>query len=498
MGALEAENLRRGSAGEPFNGEISVNSISDYQCADPLWVGICIQLRSHLGNIGQGEIIMRHMTALTAISLFIGLGLVTGPVEAKTVKVKCNHGDTIADALTQGMPGEPLVVNIWGVCNENVTITRNHVTLQGKNPNRSEIRGVPETDPFEESPITLLGAQLVVIDNLTVSGGGSSGIAASASFFTVSNSVIEDNGFHGIAVFAGSVARIDDNMIHGNSRHGISVTAAFAQIINNTIEDNVDGIRVFAGGNALIGETIGGTPGPNTIKTNGTGIAVTGPGRAVIRNNTMIEDNMNHGVLAHLGGSVELTNNTISGNGVYGLFVNEGSSARLGGGNTIVSAEGDFNIGAAVAVYRSSSLRIRGGNTLENTAGRFITNDSSAAGGFALDVEMGSSFRQDGGHTTIIGNVDSFNQSTVDFRNVDITGSVYADGLDGNVRFRDQSQPSANITITDGNVYTVGDPVSIREGLQQPTFDADIDCNGNSVSINSPIFTAGHGFVHCP
>ena len=447
---------------------------------------------------------MRHITALTALSLFIGLGLVTGPVEAKTVNVNCDLGMTIAAALANAKPGKPLIVNIEGVCNENVTIMQNEVTLQGINPASSMIIGVAEADPFKDSPITLLGAQLVVIDNLTVSGGGSSGIAATTSFFTVSNSVIEGNGRDGIAVSAGSVARVNDNIIRFNTRHGISVTAGFAQIIDNTIQDNVDGIRVLSGGSALIGATLGGTPGPNTIKMNDTGIAVIGPGRADILNNTIgtiAEGNTEHGVFAHLGGSVVLTNNMVSGNGVYGLFVTEGSSGRLEADNTIVSAAADFFVGAAVAVYRGSSLRIRGGgNTLENTAPRFITNNSSAAGGFALDVEMVSSLRVDGGQTTIIGNVESFNQTTVDLRNVRITGSVYADGLDGNVRFRDQSNPGpTDFTITGGNVYTFGDPVSIRgSGSQQPVFDGDIDCNGSFVFINSPIFNGAHSFVNCP
>lgn len=127
-------------------------------------------------------------SALVIGFFILSVGLVTGTAEAKPPKrvtVDCTAGDTIADALTKS-PGQPLVVNIEGVCNENVTITRNNVTLQGVNPTSSEIRGVAEADPFEESPITLLGAQLVVIDNLTVSGGQSSGIAGSSSFFSPS------------------------------------------------------------------------------------------------------------------------------------------------------------------------------------------------------------------------------------------------------------------------------------------------------------------------
>ncbi len=59
---------------------------------------------------------MRHITALTALSLFIGLGLLTEPVEAKTVNVNCDLGMTVSAALANAKTGKPLIVHLEGVC----------------------------------------------------------------------------------------------------------------------------------------------------------------------------------------------------------------------------------------------------------------------------------------------------------------------------------------------------------------------------------------------
>jgi hypothetical protein len=50
------------------------------------------------------------------------------------VNVNCTTGQKISDALKQ-TPGRPLTINVTGPCTENVTITRDDVTLQGVVPN---------------------------------------------------------------------------------------------------------------------------------------------------------------------------------------------------------------------------------------------------------------------------------------------------------------------------------------------------------------------------
>ena len=409
------------------------------------------------------------------------------------IEVSC-PANSINEALEAAPLKGRLIISVIGICNENVTIARDYVTLRGLDPDSSKIIGVPETDPFEESPVTLQGAQFISIENLTIGGGGSSGIGASGSFFTVRNSVIENNGLNGIAAFPGSVARVESNVVQGNNTSGVLCRGAVVQIVDSTIQDNVNnGITVETGCQASVGQTLLGVPGGNTIAGNRTGISAASSGSATISNNT-IEENADHGVFSNLGGSVVLRNNTIRENGIYGVFVNEGSNGRLEFGNTVESDAPDFS-GAAVAVYRNSSLRIRGdGNTLRTTApfssSPFLSCNSSEAGGFALDVEMNSTVRQDGGHATVVGNVESFNLSTVDLRDIDITGNVFVDGLNANVRLRDQGTVPGNVTVT-GDICLFG-PLSVRPFVR---VDGFIDCNGGSPP-HGVIFENG-GFRDC-
>jgi hypothetical protein len=136
-------------------------------------------------------------------------------------------------------------------------------------------------------------------------------------------------------------------------------------------------------------------------------------------------------------------------------------------------------VGAAVSVYRSSDVHFRGTNSIVNTAPTFVSpGDSTSAGAFALDVEQHSAVRQDGGHTTYVGNIESFNLTTVDLRDTDITGGVFVDGLDANVRLRDQGTIPGNITVK-GYISLFG-RLSIRSGTspQPATINGFIDCNG--------------------
>ena len=121
---------------------------------------------------------MNSIKGLTAISLVIGIALSIAvalaiPAHADddddddddavsngttTVTVRCFFGQSINRAIANAPFHAPLVVRIKGFCNENVTVKRDDVTLQGTDPLTSGIRGVPEVDPVKESPITILGA----------------------------------------------------------------------------------------------------------------------------------------------------------------------------------------------------------------------------------------------------------------------------------------------------------------------------------------------------
>ena len=370
-----------------------------------------------------------------------------------------------------------LVINVAGTCRENVTISRNDVVLRGTGPANSKIIGVPETDPILESPVSLQGAQRIEIENLTVAGGTSSGIAANASLFTLRDSLVAENGSSGVSLANGSVGRIERSTLRDNGQSGVVCIGAIVQVTDSTIQDNASsGVRALNACRAFVGQTFDGEPGGNIISGNAKGVAAVFSGYALVNNNT-IEENSEDGVHGLRGGSVDLRNNIIRENGFYGLFLGEGSNGRLEAGNTIESSVPDFS-GVAVAVFRNSVLRILGeGNRITTTVAPapspFPSCDSSAAGPLALSVAVNSSVLQDRGHATVVGNIESFNLSTLDLRDIDITGNLFLNGLGANGRLRDQGRVPGNVTVT-GDICLFG-PLIVRPTI---TVDGFVDCNG--------------------
>jgi hypothetical protein len=283
----------------------------------------------------------------------------------KSVVVDCTVG-SISDALAGAPPGGRLIITVEGNCAEDVTITRDDVTLQGGS-------GVVD------GQITIDGAQRVVIDGLTVTGvrGGIEAVRNAA--VTVQNSAIEHNDSTGIAVRQGAFALIDGNTISSNGECEVVATDS---------------------------------------------------------------------------GNVRMLN------------------------NTIVSNQPDAGTCGAVGAYRNSMIRMRGGNT--------VTQE--ALSGLALDVEHGSTFRQDGGRDTIMGKVQVLNMSNADFRNVNIFGDI--DLLQISVlRMRNPSSDPLNVTVI-GDI-NINQPNLARFSNPMAVIDGNINCYGGllfgfPILINSP------------
>lgn len=243
------------------------------------------------------------------------------------------------------------------------------------------------------------------------------------------------------------------------------------------------------------GGTVNGTIvviGGQRISVNG--LRITGPGEGVSAvdnasvniNNATIEDNGTSGVFAGRNALVILRNNTIRQNAVYGVEVTDGANAQIRAGNTIESDAPDFFAGAAIGAFRHATVRIRdGGNVVRNNAEAPPTdpNNSNTAGGFAIDLEHNVNFRQDRGFAEIVGNIEIFNLTSADFRETNITGHIFIDGLNANFRLR-------NSTVTGG--MTMFGPASIRDNV---TFNGPIYCNGNGLSTS---FNHNGPRIGCP
>jgi len=189
------------------------------------------------------------------------------------------------DKLTDRRGDRPATIVIRGSCTEDVTIKRDHLTLEGDDG--GTVHGT----------ITIVGARGVVIKGLTITGSGAGVVGTDNAAFAVEDSFLHHNDTDGIVVDNGAYATITRNTITHNGQvalpdrgRGINVNnSASAVITKNTIEDNrSDGIGVYNDAFANVRE--------NLIQRNGRGSPVFEAGiqlsRARVRaNGNIIRDN---------------------------------------------------------------------------------------------------------------------------------------------------------------------------------------------------------------
>jgi hypothetical protein len=237
----------------------------------------------------------------------------TAPATARqTVQVHCGAGGTIASALTH--PARALVIMVHGTCNENITIARDDVTLEGA-PGAT-ISGPDAT----KNTITVTGSR-IAIKSLSVTGGSNGIVGAAASRLRVLDCDVQNTGGSGISFFQTGGGIVDGSTVQANPHHGIRIESGSATLTNNEIQNNSQwGIITSNGASARIGISNQGQYEGNTIANNGEG-----------------------GILITVGAAAFVGGNTISGNGT-----NQKSTARVGinvfdsvadivGGNTITN-----------------------------------------------------------------------------------------------------------------------------------------------------------------
>ena len=323
------------------------------------------------------------------------------------VRVDCAAGQTIAHALGVGNERHALRVTVMGQCNENVSIARDDVTLEGD----SVIGGVVSGPDSSSDTIRITGSR-VTVRALTVTGGRNGLLGAGARGMTVQECVVRSTGRSGVVFFQGASGTVDRCTIQHNPRDGIVIESASATVTNGTIAQNARvGIVVADGGSGRIGVndlnaaegnlitdngstglhiTIGSTAfvGGNTISGNGTnraaplgrfGIGVFNSSADIIGSN-IIAGNANHGIFARSAtlligdpGFDFSSVNTITGNGTAlpgaGIFAFVGTSAVIR--NAAVS--GNFGFGVVLSLRSSAQMA---GNTIQNnTAGVSASGD---------------------------------------------------------------------------------------------------------------------------
>lgn len=286
-----------------------------------------------------------------------------------TLTVNCEQNQSIANALLTG--GAALTITVQGICNENVTITRDDVTLRGDSTTGGSVTAL---DPALET-ILINGAQRIVIENLTVTGGRNGIVGTRGTSFAVQDSTVQNSNGTGIAVVRNSQALIHHNTIRAHPSNAIAVVdTSQGTITSNVIrESGEEAVLVATSSSARIGRTDLGTPAGNTIEHNTIeGILITrasvGDLQAnIIQNNGAPTPNtpfgtagvsvIQNGVVRSRGG------NRVQFNGAGGFFLRS-SSLRTGPGDLIIS-----NTASGIAAEENSDIDLRDGTTLSGNTG---------------------------------------------------------------------------------------------------------------------------------
>ena len=103
----------------------------------------------------------------TMMATFALLASPSSAQKSKTIKVDCSKGQSINKALED--KADELIIEISGMCEENVLVERHNVTLRGGDPAGDGIRAVDEGD--DDVALTIAGTLNVAVENLRLTGG---------------------------------------------------------------------------------------------------------------------------------------------------------------------------------------------------------------------------------------------------------------------------------------------------------------------------------------
>jgi parallel beta-helix repeat protein len=316
------------------------------------------------------------------------------------VDVSCGAGGTIAAALNQ-TPGRPLTINVTGPCTENVTITRDDVTLQGA------VAGTVINAAVATSPTILMnGARRIILSNLDVRGGNRGVNGLRGASFDLRNCTVQNAASNqGVIVSNASVAVVDNCTVQNNPTGGLAATNGAELYVTNTTVQNNGGTAILAVRSSYVrvGQDFAGSAslGPVTITGNaGNGVLITensagtivgglieanttvnslvsisrgssasiGVGSNSVFGAVTIRNGLSEGIFVGQSAFAEIVGNTITGNSGRGILLTEGASGRIGinpATNAFVANNISNNRQSGIQVSDGASAAIAG-NTISS------------------------------------------------------------------------------------------------------------------------------------
>ncbi len=263
-----------------------------------------------------------------AILTILVATLAVGAQTTATVRVRCNQGNQgkkINEALERHRNADILIIEVEGMCNENVIITRNRVTLRGTDPATDGIQAVFNTADIDAA-LWVKEAHEVTVENLKLTSGfiGLLATGASTPHLRVVNSRIEGNSRYGVnleaSLFEGEGATISNNGFINVA----SFQASRFQCTNCTIADPGAGIGANLRTNIL-------NFGASSLVLNDSQLlngGINSTNSVLTIADTTINGFMANGAsLADSGGTGTLIRTTLSGH----ISLNSGSNLNFSG-----------------------------------------------------------------------------------------------------------------------------------------------------------------------
>lgn len=311
---------------------------------------------------------MKPRNSWISLTTAVVLGLFSMATQARDLKVNCDIGQSLQDAINRARSSAaPLVVSVKGDCYENVILSRDALTIDGGG------------DAVIHGTVVNRGVR-VTISNIGITRPGF-GMRATTGRTRLVNVHFFDNAEEGLIVRRNGVVIFPDGSVKNNGLEGVVVESATlivgeveisgnragiaasmaqitledAQVINNA-ERGID----VAGNSALMvsGGAVRGNGGAGVIVDNTSSFAADG---------VDISWNGSTGVGVRWNSNADIVGCTIGNNAQAnpnrtGVFVSTSSSA------TIDSTE-VFGNGAGVGATRQSFINLSGTTVVRDNLG---------------------------------------------------------------------------------------------------------------------------------
>jgi parallel beta helix pectate lyase-like protein len=301
--------------------------------------------------------------------IFLTLGMFPGTAHAQ-VTVGCPGGSggtytSITAALNAVGQIGPITFTVTGTCNENVSLNNARSLRFVAGPGGAKVVQPQDSNAFDISlsqDITLQNLEIVGTPGSIPGSGGSGASITELSDVHINGCNIHDNEGVGVGVDRASVLFLRNTTIHNNPGDGLDVSNnSSATAFGTTIQDN-------------------GSACPGGVGPCGQGVTVSGSSSVVFNQNSLIQNNGDHGI-GVLGSSVALRNTTIQGHNINGVYLKHGGHLGINV-SSLIQANGagcPLDTSQLVSVSQAcGGISATDNSTLDLRAGSI--SDNSGAG----------------------------------------------------------------------------------------------------------------------